>query len=153
MFVFCLYLGFVILLFKSEYPNFASWMKTIDLLNEDYCKILQKISIVFIQDAKYSKRLQQSIESTRLIIKGMGVVLCKDFWSSDWGSQCVVFLSFVLSNGTMVLRKFDHVICVGMKILRREASGLKKMKLERFDLLKTPSLFMMKKTIFLLVSK
>jgi hypothetical protein len=53
----------------------------------------------------------------------------------------------------MVLRKFDHVICVGMKILRREASGLKKMKLERFDLLKTPSLFMMKKTIFLLVSK
>ncbi len=24
MFVFCLYLGFVILLFKSEYPNFAS---------------------------------------------------------------------------------------------------------------------------------
>jgi len=32
-------------------------------------------------------------------MKGMGVILCKDSWSSDWGNQCVVFLSFVLSNG------------------------------------------------------
>ncbi len=46
------------------------------------------------------------------------------------GSQCVVFMSFVLSNGAMVSRKFDHVICVGMKTLRREASGLKRMRLE-----------------------
>ncbi len=45
-----------------------------------------------------------------------------------------------------MLKKSDHVICVSLKILRREASGLKRMKLERFDLLKTPSLFMMKKT-------
>ncbi len=49
VFVYCLYLGFVVLLFKSEYPNFGN-----------------------------SKGLQQSIESTRLITKGMGVVLCKD---------------------------------------------------------------------------
>jgi hypothetical protein len=50
VFVFCLYLGFVVLLFKSEYLDFVN-----------------------------SKRLQQSIESTRSIIEGMGVVLCKDF--------------------------------------------------------------------------
>ncbi len=50
------------------------------------------------------------------------------------GSQCVVFMSFVLSNGAMVSRKSDHVICVGLKTLRREASGLKRMRLERFDL-------------------
>ncbi len=43
------------------------------------------------------------------------------------GSRCVVFLSFVLSNGTMVSKKFDYVICMGLK---------------------TSSLFMMKKTIF-----
>jgi len=49
-------------------------------------------------------------------------------------SQCVVFMSFVLSNGAMVSRKSDHVICVGLKTLRREASGLKRMRLERFDL-------------------
>jgi len=47
--VFCLYLGFVVLLFKSKYPDFGN-----------------------------SKRLQQSIESTRSITEGMGVVLCKD---------------------------------------------------------------------------
>jgi hypothetical protein len=49
VFVFCLYLGFVILFFKNECPDFWN-----------------------------SKGLQQSIESTRSIIKGMGVVLCKD---------------------------------------------------------------------------
>ncbi len=49
VFVYCLYLGFVVLLFKREYPDFGN-----------------------------SKGLQQSIESTRLITKGMGVVLCKD---------------------------------------------------------------------------
>ncbi len=49
VFVFFLYLGFVVLLFKNEYPNFGN-----------------------------SKGLQQSIESTRLIIEGMSVVLCKD---------------------------------------------------------------------------
>jgi len=50
------------------------------------------------------------------------------------GSQCVVFMSFVLSNAVMMSRKSDHVICVGLKTLRREASGLKRMRLERFDL-------------------
>jgi hypothetical protein len=49
MFMFCLYLGFIVLLFKNEYPDFEN-----------------------------SKGLQQSIESTRLIIEGMGVILCKD---------------------------------------------------------------------------
>jgi hypothetical protein len=49
MFVFCLYLGFVVLLFKSEYLDFGN-----------------------------SKGLQQSIESTRSITEGMSVVLCKD---------------------------------------------------------------------------
>ncbi len=44
------------------------------------------------------------------------------------GSQCVVFMSFVLSNGAMVSRKFDHVICVGLKTLKREANGLKKVR-------------------------
>jgi hypothetical protein len=49
VFVFCLYLGFVVLFFKNEYPDFGN-----------------------------SKGLQQSIKSTRLIIEGMGVVLCRD---------------------------------------------------------------------------
>jgi hypothetical protein len=70
-----------------------------------------------------------------------------------WGSQCVVFLSFVLSNGTMVSRKSNHVICVGLRALRREASGFKKMRSKRFDPLKTLSLSMMKKAISLLVSQ
>jgi hypothetical protein len=47
--VFCLYLGFVVLLFKSEYPDFGNF-----------------------------ERLQQSNKSTRLITKGMGVIICKD---------------------------------------------------------------------------
>jgi len=67
------------------------------------------------------------------------------------GNQCVVFLSFVLSNGEMVSRKSDHVICVGLKILRREANELKRMKLEQSDPFKTSSLFMKQKAIFLLV--
>jgi len=46
------------------------------------------------------------------------------------GSQCVVFMSFVLSNGAMVSRKSDHVICVGLKTLKREANGLKRVRLE-----------------------
>ncbi len=48
--------------------------------------------------------------------------------------------------------KSDHVICVGLKILRREAIGLKRMRLKRSDPLKTSSLSMMKKAISLLVS-
>jgi len=68
-----------------------------------------------------------------------------------WGSQCVVFMSFVLSNGTMVSRKFDHVICVGLRTLRREANGFKRVRLERSNPLKTSSLSMMKKVISLLV--
>ncbi len=47
--MFCLYLGFVVLLFKNEYLDFGN-----------------------------SKGLQQSIKSTRSITEGMGVVLCKD---------------------------------------------------------------------------
>jgi len=31
-------------------------------------------------------------------------------------NRCVVFLSFVLSNGMMVSRKLDHVVCVGWRI-------------------------------------
>jgi hypothetical protein len=58
----------------------------------------------------------------------------------------------VLSNGTMVSRKFDHVICMGLKTLKIEASGFKRVRSERSDPLKTSSLSMMKKTIFLLVS-
>jgi hypothetical protein len=68
------------------------------------------------------------------------------------GSRCVVFLSFVLSNGATMLRKSNRVICMGLKILRREASGLKRVRLEQFDPLKTSSFFMMKKAISLLVS-
>ncbi len=41
---------------------------------------------------------------------------------------------------------------MGLKILRREVSGLKRVKSERFDPLETSSLFMMKKAISLLVS-
>ncbi len=69
-----------------------------------------------------------------------------------WGSQCVVFLSFVLSNGAMVSRQSDHVICVGLRPLKRKASGLKRMRSEQSDLVKTSSLSMMKKVISLLVS-
>jgi hypothetical protein len=62
VFVYYLYVGFVVLLFKSEYPDFGN-----------------------------SKGLLQSIESTRSITKRMGVVLCKDSWSSDWGkSMCCI---------------------------------------------------------------
>jgi hypothetical protein len=50
-----------------------------------------------------------------------------------------------------VLRKFDCVICMGLKALRRDASGLKRMRSERYELLKTSSLSMMKKMISLLV--
>jgi len=123
VFMFCLHLRFVVLLFKSEYPNFGNF-----------------------------EGLQQSIESTRSITKGMGVVLCKDSWSSDWRSWCVIFLFSVLLNGAMVSRKSNRVICIGLKTLRREADGLKRMRSERSDPLKTSSLSMMKKAISLLVS-
>jgi len=42
-------------------------------------------------------------------------------------------------------------IHVGLKTLRREASGLKRVRSERFDPLETSSLSMMKKAISLLV--
>jgi len=67
MFVFCLYLGFVILFFKSKYLDFGN-----------------------------SKRLQQSIESTRSITEGMGVVFCKDSWSKDLGKSMCYILVFCL---------------------------------------------------------
>ncbi len=47
------------------------------------------------------------------------------------GSRCVVFLSSISLNGTMVSRKSNRVICMGLK---------------------TSSLSMMKKVVFLLVS-
>jgi hypothetical protein len=37
---------------------------------------------------------------------------------------------FVLSNGTMVSKKSDCVICMGLKVLRREASELKRVRSE-----------------------
>ncbi len=83
----------------------------------------------------------------------MGVVFCKILETMTEGSQCVIFMSLVLSNGTMVSRKSDRVICVGLKTLRREASGIKKVRSKRFDPLKTSNLFMMKKPISLLVSR
>jgi hypothetical protein len=60
---------------------------------------------------------------------------------------------FVFLNGAMVSRKFDRVICMGLKALRRKASGLKRVILEQFDPLKTSTLSIMKKAISLLVSK
>ncbi len=48
------------------------------------------------------------------------------------GSRCVVFLFCLLSNGTMVSTKSNHVICMGLKTL---------------------SFSMMKKAISLLVSR
>jgi hypothetical protein len=50
----------------------------------------------------------------------------------------------------MVSRKSDHVICVGLKTLKKEANGFKRVRSEQFDPFKTSSLFMMKKMIFLL---
>jgi hypothetical protein len=50
VFGFCLYLGFIVLLFKNEYLDFGN-----------------------------SERLQQSREFKKSIIHMMGVVLCKDF--------------------------------------------------------------------------
>jgi hypothetical protein len=49
VFVFCLYVGFVVLLFNSEYLDFENF-----------------------------EGLQQSIKSTRLITERMGVIFCKD---------------------------------------------------------------------------
>ncbi len=49
-------------------------------------------------------------------------------------------------------RKSNHVICVGLRTLRREASGLKRLRSEQSDPLKTLSLSMMRKAISLLVS-
>jgi len=80
-FVFCLYLGFVVLFFKSEYPDFGN-----------------------------SKGLQQSIESTRLITEGMGVILCKDSWSSDLGKSmcCIpVFCLIKWNNGVKEIWSCD----------------------------------------------
>jgi hypothetical protein len=57
----------------------------------------------------------------------------------------------VLSNGAMVSKKSDRVICMGLKALRKEANDLKKVRSELFDPLKTSNLSMMKKTISLLV--
>ncbi len=50
-------------------------------------------------------------------------------------------------------KKSNHVICMGLKALKRKASGLKRVKSEQSDPLKTSSFSMMKKAIFLLVSR
>jgi len=60
---------------------------------------------------------------------------------------------FILLNGAMVSRKSNHVICVGLRTLRREASGLKRMRSKQSNPLKTSSLSMMRKVISLLVSR
>ncbi len=73
MFMFCLYLGFVVLLFKSEYLDFGNF-----------------------------KGLQQSIKFTRSIIEGMGVVFCKNSWNNDWGKlMCYIHVFYFVkwSNG------------------------------------------------------
>ncbi len=57
----------------------------------------------------------------------------------------------VLSNGTMMSKEFDCVICMGLKVLRREVNGIKRVRSEQSDLLKTSSLSMMRKVVFLLV--
>jgi hypothetical protein len=44
-------------------------------------------------------------------------------------------------------------ICVGLKTLKREGNGLKRMRSEQFDPLETSSLSMMKKVVSLLVSR
>jgi hypothetical protein len=67
VFVFCLCMGFVVLFFKSKYLAFGN-----------------------------SKGLQQSIESTRSIIERMGVILCKDSSSNDWGKSMCCILVFCL---------------------------------------------------------
>ncbi len=55
------------------------------------------------------------------------------------GSRCVVFLSFVLSNGTMVSKKFDRVICIGLKNLRKEVNAFKRVRSKQSNPLKTSS--------------
>jgi hypothetical protein len=62
-------------------------------------------------------------------------------------------MSSILSDGAMVSRKFDRVICMGLKALRREVSGLKRVRLKRSDPLKTSNFSMMKKAISLLISR
>jgi hypothetical protein len=66
-----------------------------------------------------------------------------------------VLYSFFLScqMEQMVSREFDRVICMGLKTLRRKANGLKRVRSNKYDPLKTSSLSMMKKAISLLVSR
>jgi hypothetical protein len=108
MFVFCLYLGFVVLFFKSKYLDFEN-----------------------------SKGLQQFVESTRSITEGMGVVLCKDFWNNECGNSmcCIHVFCFVKwNNGVKEIWSCD---LYGFEDLRRKASGFKRIRSERFDPLKT----------------
>ncbi len=60
-------------------------------------------------------------------------------------------MSFVLLNGAMRSRKSNRLICMGLKALKREASGLKRMRSERSDPMKTSNLSMIKAAISLLV--
>jgi hypothetical protein len=60
-------------------------------------------------------------------------------------------MSSILSNGAMVSRKFDRVICMCLKTLKKEANELKRVRSKQSDRLKTSSFSMMKKAVFLLV--
>jgi hypothetical protein len=46
-----------------------------------------------------------------------------------------------------VSRQSDHVICVGLRPLKRKASGLKRVRSKQSDPVKTSSLSVMKKVI------
>jgi len=84
VFVFCSYMSFIVLLFKSKYLNFGN-----------------------------SKRLQQSITLQGQSQKGWVQFFVKILKAVTGGSQYVVFMFSVLSNGAMVSRKLNCVIHVG----------------------------------------
>jgi hypothetical protein len=60
-------------------------------------------------------------------------------------------MSSILSNGAMMSRKSNRVNYMGLKILKREAGGLERVRSEQSNPLKTSSLFIMKKAISLLI--
>jgi len=88
VFVFCSYLSFIILLFKNKYPDFGN-----------------------------SKRLQQSIKSTRSITQGMSVVFCKDFLNSDGGKSMCCILVFCLIKWNNAINKIGSCELCGLKDL------------------------------------
>jgi hypothetical protein len=82
----------------------------------------------------------------------MGVVLCKGSWSNDWGKSmcCIpVYCLVKWSNGVKEIWSCD---LYGLEDFEKRGNGLKRVKSEQFDPLKTSSLSMMKKAVSLLVS-